>query len=167
MKLSAVEECGNNSPYTRDELYSYIQNSWTLTVLNFIFIWHTFRKFRSALESCNSWFASVQPRGWGWLNVWGIPWPLREACFRERPQTAWEPTVWETSHWTGPDRCYERVVLSAFFRILNQHPNWQKNELSLTLCRPIGDSLCSFPWSGNHYTREIDMLPGRNLNNDF
>jgi hypothetical protein len=68
----------------------HMQGSWTLTVLNLIFIWHTFRKFRSVLESCNSCCVSVGPRGWGWMNVWGILRPLREVCFRERPQTAWE-----------------------------------------------------------------------------
>lgn len=134
----------NNDPETLGESYPYIQSSWTLTVLNFIFIWHTFRKFRSVLESCNSWSPRVRP-GAGWVTVWGRP------SFRGRPQAAREPTVWETSHGTGPDRCYEGVVLSAFFRILNQHPNWQKNELSLTLCQPIGDPLCCFPRSGNHY----------------
>ena len=127
--------------------------------------------FFSLLNLTKSYLQSWESLIWrGWRRkmklcvrvcVCGIPRPLRDVCFRERPQTARGPTVWETSQWTGPDRCYERVVLSAFFRILNQHPNWQKNELSLTLCRPIGDLLCYFPWSGNHYTwRSIGSRAG-------
>lgn len=68
----------------------YRQSSWTLTVLNLIFIWHTFRKFRSVLESYNSWCVSVGPRGWGAAECLRNSKAL-EKCLRAWPQLPGSP----------------------------------------------------------------------------
>lgn len=76
--MSAGEECGNNRSETRGELYPHIQRSRTLTVLNFIFMWHTLRTFRSALESRNSWGCQCSAPGPGAVEC------LRNSAASER-----------------------------------------------------------------------------------